>query len=62
MLYVKTGSGQIQVSIEALEAYHKPQERAKAGDRIGIMLVGASKEQISPDDLLVDAGQVEVPK
>jgi selenocysteine-specific translation elongation factor len=61
-LCVKTGSGQIQVRVEALEAHDKPLDRATAGDRVGIMLAGASKEQISPHDLLVDTGKEEAPK
>src|SRR5690349_10917319 len=47
-------SGTIEVRVESLEANHQPLRSAKAGDRIGIMLVGVNKEQVTPGDMLVD--------
>ncbi len=55
VLSVQTAHAQLRVVVKALEAFHKPVKRGKAGDRIGIMLTGANKEQISSGDLLVSA-------
>lgn len=52
-LLVETRSGGIQVTVEALEAYHRPLRSANAGDRVGIMLSGINKEQIPANDLLL---------
>ena len=56
-LYVETDSGQFPVTVEGLEAYHKPLRSANSGNRVGIMLKGLNKEQISPNDLLLGAGK-----
>jgi GTPase len=56
-LYVQTESGRIRVTVQALESFHQPLRSAKAGDRVGIMLVGASKAQIHPQDVLLNGEQ-----
>ena len=46
-LMLHTDTAAIPVTVEALEAYHKPLSSARAGDRVGIMLVGAEKDQVT---------------
>lgn len=46
LLTIRAGDNTIPVTVEALEAFHKPLKSAKAGDRIGIMLSGVDKVQV----------------
>jgi selenocysteine-specific translation elongation factor len=52
-LLLRAGAGELQVTAEALEASHLPLHVARQGDRIGILLVGATKEQITAGTILV---------
>jgi len=52
-LTLKTPSARIAVTVEELEAFRQPVASAKAGDRVGIMLQGATKEQVEAGSELV---------
>lgn len=43
----------IAVQVESLEAFGSPVSVGRSGNNIGIMLMGATKEQISPGAILV---------
>jgi selenocysteine-specific translation elongation factor len=45
-LKIKHGDDEISVEVEALEAFGAPVSVGRAGSNIGIMLIGATKEQI----------------
>ena len=47
-LKIKHGNDEIAVEVESLEAFGAPVSVGRSGSVIGIMLVGATKEQISP--------------
>lgn len=51
---VMVGESGIPVTVEGLEAFHKPLKSAKAGDRVGIMLQGVDKEQVTLPATLAD--------
>jgi translation elongation factor EF-Tu-like GTPase len=51
-LVVRAGTTTLAVVVVALEAFHKPLRIATKGDRVGVMLVGASKEQIAAGSVL----------
>jgi len=53
-LLVNVGDSSISVTVEGLEAFHKPLKSAKAGDRVSIMLQGVDKEQVTLPATLVD--------
>ncbi|MCE5278051.1 MAG: EF-Tu/IF-2/RF-3 family GTPase [Planctomycetaceae bacterium] len=46
MLVIEAGGRRMQVTVESLEAFNKPLNSAKAGDRVGIMLHGVEREQV----------------
>ena len=52
-LKIKQGNDEIAVEVEALEAFGSPVSVGRSGSNIGIMLVGATKEQIAPGATLV---------
>lgn len=56
-LLLESGSNQLIVDVEGLETFHKPIERAKKGDRIGILLRGLDKDQVSPGGLLISSDE-----
>jgi elongation factor Tu len=45
-LTIQSGEYSIPVLVESLEAYHKPLNSAKAGDRVGILLHGIDKDKV----------------
>jgi len=53
-LLVKTEDQVIPVTVEALEAFHKPLQSANAGERVGIMLHGVDKEEVKLPATLTD--------
>jgi elongation factor Tu len=53
-LVVQTRDSTIPVTAEAIEAFHKPLDHAKAGDRVGVKLDGATKEDVGPGDVLTN--------
>lgn len=56
-LEIRTANGAIPVTVTALEGGpDKPISNARAGDRIGIMLQGASKDQVPPGSRLTGGG------
>lgn len=54
-LVLRTAAAELPVTVEALEAFNKPLEAARRGERVGIMLVGATKEQVGSEAVLVSA-------
>jgi len=52
-LVLRSGANERQVTVEALQAFGRPLQVARQGDRIGVMLFGASKEQIGPGSVLL---------
>ena len=52
-LTIKLQTGDIAVEVEALEAFGEPISVGQSGKNIGVLLVGASKQQISPGAILV---------
>ena len=52
-LKIKHGNDEIPVEVEALEASGSPVSVGRSGSNIGIMLVGASKEQVLSGATLV---------
>ncbi len=52
-LKIKQGNDEIAVEVEALEAFGSPVSVGRSGSNIGVMLVGASKEQIASGATLV---------
>lgn len=57
-LTIQCPYSRINVQVEGLEAYHKPLRVAKRGDRVGLMLIGATKEQICSGAVLVKENEV----
>lgn len=54
---LRTGATKLPVTVEALEAYHKPLRVARQGDRVGIMVVGASKDDVGAGAVLVSKAE-----
>ena len=47
-LVLQTGVTERPVTVEVMESYHRPIRAARAGVRVGILLTGATKEQVGP--------------
>lgn len=48
------GSGETRTAvINSIEMFHRRQQRAQAGDRVGLILAGISKEEVQPGDALL---------
>ena len=54
-LLLRTATAKLPVTVEALEGHDRPLQAAGRGERVGIMLDGASKEQVGPGAVLVSA-------
>ena len=52
-LVLRTTAAELPVTVEALEAHHRALQVARRGEPVGIMLAGASKEQVGPGAVLV---------
>jgi translation elongation factor EF-Tu-like GTPase len=52
-LKIKGHSGEISVEVEAMEAFGIPLSVGQAGKTVGIKLIGAMKEQVGKDAVLV---------
>ena len=52
-LLLQTESHELTVTAEALEANHRRLKLARQGDRVGVMLAGAVKEQVAAGAFLV---------
>lgn len=52
-LVLRSVAGDRQVTVEALEAFGQPLQVARQGDRVGLILLGASKEQVGPGAVLL---------
>ncbi len=52
-LKIKQGNDEIAVEVEGLEAFGSPVSVGRSGSKIGIMLVGATKDQIASGATLV---------
>lgn len=56
-LEIRTANGAIPVTVTALEGGpDKPTSSARAGDRVGVMLQGASKDQVPAGSRLTGGG------
>jgi selenocysteine-specific translation elongation factor len=54
-LILRTAGALLPVTVEALEAHHKPLKAARRGEQVGIMLVGADIAQLRHGAVLVSA-------
>jgi selenocysteine-specific elongation factor len=54
-LVLRAAGAELPVTVEALEAYHRPLRVARRGDRVGVMLIGVEKEQVGPGAVLASA-------
>ncbi len=54
-LLIETPYSNIPVTAEALEPFPEPLEYAKTGDRVGIKLKGATKDDAGPGYVLIGA-------
>jgi selenocysteine-specific elongation factor len=55
-LSLRATGDDVRVTVEAIEANHKPLQVASRGDRVGIMLAGAEKAQVGHGAVLASAG------
>jgi translation elongation factor EF-1alpha len=51
-LVLRAGTAIRPVTVEALEADHRPLQIARAGDRVAVRVVGAGKAQVPPGAVL----------
>jgi selenocysteine-specific translation elongation factor len=54
-LVLRASAAEVPVTVEALEAHHRPLQVARRGDRVGVMLVGADKAQVGHGAVLASA-------
>jgi len=51
-LVLRAGGAARPVTVEGLEAHHRPLRVARAGDRVAVMVAGAGKADVSPGAVL----------